>query len=244
MDTPMISLIIPMYNEGGIIKDTARTLDKYMKENFSEYEMLFSDDGSGDGSGEMVRELGLPNVRVIGYSENKGKGAAVRYAMLQAHGDIIIFTDADLAYGTEVIKKAYDTMTSQPEISMLIGSRNMTKDGYEGYTAIRRIASKLYIRVLCIVGGFDLSDSQCGFKAFRANAARDIFSRARVNGFAFDFESILWAKELGFKISEIPVKIINHRASTVNVFKDSFKMLRDIYKIRRHIDKERKADRK
>ena len=71
-----------------------------------------------------------------------------------------------------------------------------------------------------------------------------IFPRLEVNGFAFDFESILWAKELGFKISEIPVKIINHRASTVNVFKDSFKMLRDIYKIRRHIDKERKADRK
>ena len=92
--------------------------------------------------------------------------------------------------------------------------------------------SKAYIKVLCIVGGFKLSDSQCGCKAYKQTAAKDIFSRCKVDGFAFDFESIIWAQKLGFKIIEMPVKIINHRESTVRVFRDTAKMLRDLVRIR------------
>ena len=242
METPQITLVIPMYNENGIIEDTARTLDKYMSEHFESYEILFSDDGSKDGCGDTVRALALPSVRVTGYKDNKGKGGAIRHAMLEAQGEIIMFTDADLAYGTDVIKRAYDRMISQPETDMLIGSRNLSKDGYEGYTALRKLMSKVYIRLLGFIGGFRLSDSQCGCKAFRGNAAREIFKRAKVNSFAFDFECILWAQNLGFKISEMPVKIINHRASTVHIFRDTVKMLRDVYGIRRRVKKEFKAE--
>ena len=99
-----------------------------------------------------------------------------------------------------------------------------------------------FIKVLCIVGGFKLSDSQCGCKAFKREAAKEIFSRGKVNGFAFDFECILWAQSLGYKISEMPVKIINHRESTVHVFRDTFKMLKDVYKIRKRVKKESKAE--
>jgi dolichyl-phosphate beta-glucosyltransferase len=127
---------------------------------------------------------------------------------------------------------------SSPEASMLIGSRNLSKDGYEGYTAIRRIMSKAYIKVLCIVGGFKLSDSQCGCKAYRQTAAKDIFSRCKVDGFAFDFESIIWAQKLGYKIIEMPVKIINHRESTVRVFRDTARMLRDLVKIRVNVSRD------
>lgn len=242
METPMITLVIPMYNESSIIRDTAKKLDEYMRANFESYEMLFSDDGSNDGCGDMVRELDLPSVRVTGYAENHGKGCAIRHAMLEARGEITMFTDADLAYGTDVIKRAYDYLIANTSTGMLIGSRNLSKDGYEGYTALRKLMSKVYIRVLGIVGGFRLSDSQCGCKAFRGQAVKEIFSRAKVNGFAFDFESILWAQHLGIRIDEMPVKIINHRASTVNVFKDTFKMLRDIYGIRRRVKKEFKAE--
>ena len=206
------------------------------------YEILFSDDGSKDGCGDLVRELELPSVRVTGYEQNKGKGGAVRHAVLEAKGEIVMFTDADLAYGTDVIKRAYDKMTAEPEVSMLIGSRNLSKDGYAGYTPLRKLMSKVYIHLLGIIGGFRLSDSQCGCKAFRNKAAVEIFKRGKVNGFAFDFECILWAQNLGYKIAEMPVKIINHRASTVNVFKDTVKMLRDVYGIRKRVRKEYKAE--
>lgn len=225
-----------MYNESSIIADTAKTLSAYMAANFSDYEILFSDDGSRDGCGEIVRSLELPNVRVVGYEQNKGKGCAVRTAMLAAEGDAIMFTDADLAYGTDVIKEIYEIFENEPT-DIVIGSRNLNKDGYEGYTFMRKLASKTYIKVLCAVGGLKLSDSQTGCKAFSAKAAKDIFSRLEVNGFAFDFEAILWAQKLGYKFREMPVKIINHRESKVDLMKDAFKMMKDLRKMKKRIKK-------
>lgn len=226
-----------MYNESSIIKETAQTLSDYMSANFDDYEIIFSNDGSKDGCDKAVEEMNLPHVRVVGYEQNRGKGYAVRTAMLAAEGDIIMFTDADLAYGTDVIKRVYETFLANPDAHMVIGSRNLSKDGYEGYTAIRKLASKVYIKVLSIVGGFKLSDSQCGCKAFTGEAAKKIFSLCEVDRFAFDFECILWAVKFGMKIVEMPVKIINHRESKVNVLRDSFKMIRDILKMKRRIKK-------
>ena len=229
-----------MYNESSIIEDTARTLSDYMANNFEDYEIIFSDDGSRDGCKDLVEALKLPSVRVIGYEQNQGKGSAVRHGVLESSGDLVMFTDADLAYGTDVIKEVvdfYKENSANEELHMVIGSRNLHKDGYAEYTFLRKIASKIYIKVLCVVGGFKLSDSQCGCKAFRGDAAKEIFSRCRVNGFAFDFEAILWAGELGYTIKEIPVKIINHRESKVNVLKDSFKMLGDLRRIKKNVRK-------
>ena len=231
------SLVIPMYNEKSIIADTAKTLSDYMSEHFEDYEILFSNDGSKDGCDEIVRQLNLPNVRVTGYPVNQGKGCAVRTAVLEAQGDIVMFTDADLAYGTDVIARVADTFAANPDADMIIGSRNLSDDGYEGYTLMRKLASKTYIKVLCIAGGFKLSDSQCGCKAFRGEAAKKIFSRCEVNGFAFDFEAILWSQRYGCKIVEMPVKIINHRESKVHVISDTFKMLRDLRKMKKRIRK-------
>ncbi len=230
-----ISLCIPMYNENSIIADTARTLHEYMSKTFTDYEILFFNDGSKDGCDKTVEALGLPNVRVVGYPDNRGKGCAVRTALLAAEGDIIMFTDADLAYGTDVIKQVYDTFAENPDADMVIGSRNIHKDGYEGYTFIRKLASKIYIKVLCFVGGFKLSDSQCGCKAFTRETVAEIFPRCEVDGFAFDFEAILWATKLGKTIKEMPVKIINHRESKVHVFSDTFKMLGDLRRMKKRI---------
>ena len=232
-----ISLCIPMYNESSIIADTAKTLHEYMSANFESYEILFSNDGSKDGCDKIVEDMHLPNVRVVGYPVNQGKGCAVRTALLAAEGDIVMFTDADLAYGCDVIKQVYNEFAAHPNADMVIGSRNLNKDGYEGYTFIRKLASKTYIKVLCLAGGFKLSDSQCGCKAFTRETVQAIFPRCEVNGFAFDFEAILWATKMKKIIVETPVKIINHRESKVNVIKDTFKMLRDLRKMKKRIKK-------
>ena len=235
----MFSLIIPMYNEEKILPDTIETLHAYMESAFDDYEIVFADDGSTDRSRKIVEECGHERMRVVGYEKNRGKGCAVRCGMLAAKGDIRLFTDCDLAYGTEIIRTLYDKFTAAG-CDVMIGSRNLSGDGYEGYTALRRIVSKTYIRVLCTIGGFKLSDSQCGFKAFSAKAAEDVFSRCETDSFAFDFEAILFATKLGYKIAELPVKIINHRESKVNVLSDSIRMLRDLLQIKKHVKEQLK----
>ena len=104
-----ISLCVPMYNESSIIANTARELDKYMSQHFGDdYEIIFADDGSKDDSAKIVKDLNLPRVRVVGYSNNQGKGCAVRHGILASNGDTVIFTDADLAYGVDVIEEAVE----------------------------------------------------------------------------------------------------------------------------------------
>lgn len=238
-----ISVCIPMYNEASIIADNARKLWQYMEENFvtsdgmRDYEIIYSNDGSKDGCDKIVESLNLPGIKVVGYENNKGKGFAVKTAMLASAGDIVMFTDADLAYGTDVIKQMADTFDANPESLLVIGSRNLTEDGYSNYTMLRKIASKAYIKVLCIVGGFKLSDSQCGCKGFRREAVDQIFPRLEVNGFAFDFEALLWASKLRYKITEMPVSIKVHGESKVRIIRDTIKMLRDIIKMKRRINK-------
>lgn len=240
-----ISVCIPMYNESSIIAATAGTLTEALDRRFGEdYELLFSDDGSTDGSADLVRQLNLPRVRVVGYEKNRGKGCAVRTAMLAAEGDYVMFTDADLAYGTEVIGRVADAFEANPDCDVVIGSRNIGKDGYEGYTFMRKIASKTYIRVLCLMGGFRLSDSQCGCKAFTQRAAKEIFSRCETDGFAFDFEALMWADQLGYRIKELPVRIINHRESKIRLMRDSMKMLGDLRRIKKRVRRAAKAEKK
>ncbi len=238
-----ISVCIPMYNEAAIIADNAKSLWNYMEKNFvtpqgeRDYEIIYSNDGSKDGCDKIVESLALPGIKVVGYENNRGKGYAVKTAMLASTGDIVMFTDADLAYGTDVIKQMVETFDSNPDSQLVIGSRNLTEDGYSNYTLIRKIASKAYIKVLCIVGGFKLSDSQCGCKGFRREAVDQIFPRLEVNGFAFDFEALLWASKLKYKITEMPVSIKVHGESKVRIIRDTLKMLRDITKMKKRINK-------
>ena len=231
-----VSLVIPMYNESSIINDTLKTVSDYMESAFSDYEVLFSDDGSKDGCRAAVEAFHKEHnerISAVGYEQNQGKGAAIRHGVMNARGDIIIFTDCDLAYGLDVIKNAVEIFGNTPDADIVIGSRNLTDDGYEGYTFIRKLASKTYIKCLAIAAGFKLSDSQCGFKCFRREAAHSIFSTCEVNGFAFDFEALIKANNMGLKIAEMPVKIVNHRESKVNVLRDSIRMLRDVRRIKK-----------
>lgn len=232
-----ISLCIPMYNESSIIENTAKELDVYMHQHFGDdYEIIFADDGSRDGSADIVKGLGIKTVKVVGYPNNQGKGCAVRHGILASCGDIVIFTDADLAYGVDVIEEAVSIL-KKGEYPMLVASRAKHREGYEGYTPIRKLASKTYIKVLNLFGGIKISDAQCGFKAFDGEIGRKIFSLCKTNNFAFDLEVILWAQKMKLKIYEMPAKIINHRESKVNVLKDAVRMLKEIFVIKRNIRK-------
>ncbi len=246
-----LSVIIPMYNEKAIAADCASSLVKELEAdsvaNSYKYEIIFSDDGSTDGCGDCVREY-IRNASLIGGTvdvitspQNEGKGGAVRRGMLAASGDFIMFTDCDLAYGTEIIPQMFRTAIEVSEkddrCAVMIGSRAIHKDGYAGYTFIRKLASKTFKKMLCLAAGFKHSDSQSGIKIFRNDAAKAVFGLCTVNGWAFDFEALMIAEKLGFIIREYPVKVINHRESKINLMRDTFKMMKDVKEIKQRVDK-------
>ncbi len=233
-----VSLVIPMYNESSIIDVAIKTFSEYLKSKYEDWELIFVDDGSKDGCGDAVRKASEtePRIRLEGYPDNRGKGCAVRTGMLAAKGDIVVFTDCDNAYGEDAVGRMID-MFSESKADIIIGSRNLSKDGYKDYTFIRKLASKTYIKVIGIVAGFKFSDAQSGIKGFRREAAQKVFHNCEVDRFAFDLEAIMIAQKAGFKIEEMPVTIINHRESKVRVLRDAFKMLSDVRKMKKRIKK-------
>ena len=243
-----LSVIIPMYNENSIVTDTAAELgaylDDYCKTSGHTFELIFSDDGSADGCGNTLRDWIMAHpfvhgeIRVVTAEHNYGKGHAVGLGMASATGDYLLYTDCDLAYGVEVIGKAADAIAAAGT-DILIGSRNLSADGYEGYTFLRKLASKTYIQVLCLYAGFRLSDSQCGFKCFKANVGQALFAKNGTDGWAFDIEILLRATQAGYSITEFPVKILRHRASKIHLVRDSVRMLSDIRKIKRRLRAEK-----
>ena len=226
-----ISVIIPMYNESAIVTDTARTLTGYLEswcgERGHTFEVLFSNDGSHDDCG------------LVEADRNYGKGHAVGLGMAAASGDFVLYTDCDLAYGVDVIGEAA-LLWQEYGCDVLIGSRNLSEDGYAGYTFMRKLASKAYIKVLCLVAGFRLSDSQCGFKGFSREMGQAVFAENRTWGWAFDIEILLRSLRKNAVIREMAVKIINHRESKIHLVKDSIRMMRDILKIRKRLKEEAK----
>ena len=237
----MISLVIPVYNEEKIIAATIESVKVFMGKTFgAEYEVILVNDGSRDSTLEIAEgyAAGNRNIKIIALPQNRGKGGAVRAGMLAAEGDIIFFTDCDLAYGLEVIREGYEVFEKNKELDILIGSRRKHKEGFGSYSFLRKLMSLAYFMVLKIYGGIrQTTDSQSGVKGFRNGAAKKIFALCECDGWAFDLEALLTAEKLGFKIGEIPVKIVNHGDSKVDIIKDSVKMLKDISEIKKRVKK-------
>ena len=228
-----VSLVIPAYNESGIILDTIRTSSKRMSELSEDYEILIVNDGSTDNTAALVRECGDQNVSLVSYMPNRGKGCAVRSGMLAAQGDIIICTDADLAYGVDVFGAILERFENS-DAQLVIGSRRLEREGYRDYPAIRLLASKCFGLLVRIISGLKY-DTQCGIKGYRREAAERIFTECCTDGFAFDFEALMLADAMGMRVEQIGVSVVNHRDSRVNVLKDSLRMLRDVFKTRRRL---------
>ena len=239
------SVVIPMYNERDVIADTLRTLaetlEKAAERDGFDFEILVSDDGSRDGSREIVKSLSeelVPDrgtLRLISAEKNRGKGAAVRAGMLAMTGDWAAFTDSDLAYGAEVLP-AMLAEARRRGADLLIGSRAAAKDGYAGYTPLRRLASKVYLRLLSATAGFRHTDSQCGCKLFSRAAARSVFRECETDGWAFDFEALMLADRMGFSVEEYPVTVLRHRDSKVRIVRDSVRMLAEVRRIRKRLE--------
>lgn len=229
------SLVVPAYNESLIIGDTVKTLLDCLDKNFADYELVISDDGSTDDTKAIVESIKDPHLRCVGHFPNMGKGAAVREGILAAGGDVIACTDADLAYGTDIIPLIVAEL-EKGGCDLVIGSRKLHPEGYADYPPIRLLASRCFSFMTGVLAGFHY-DTQCGLKVYTASAARQIFSRCETDGFAFDFEAVMIAGRLGLMIGQYPAKIVNHRDSKVNVFRDSFRMFRDVIRIRKSVNK-------
>ena len=241
----IFSVVIPVYNEiagvSGCLDEITSRFDRDLPEGCG-YEIVISDDGSTDGTGEAVDrwmdshhpERG----KVVCHHEtvNSGKGKAVRLGFMDASGDYIMFTDCDLAYGCDTILAMFGRM-AESGYDILIGSRAIAKDGYEGYGFLRRTASKAYMKLIKAVSGFSHSDSQCGLKLFRAECGKKIFSMCTVDRWAFDFEVLMIADRMKLAVGEYPVKVLNHGESKIRLVSDSVKMLNDLRKIKKRVAK-------
>ncbi|MBR2461410.1 MAG: glycosyltransferase [Clostridia bacterium] len=232
----MLSLIIPVYNEEKNLPSTLPKLAEWLENGKGSREVVLSDDGSVDGSAEMICEWSEkhPGMRLVSAERNQGKGAAVRLGMLSAVGRYRVFTDCDLAYGLEAVRRIEERLMDTGA-GAVIGSRALHPSGYGEYSFVRRMMSKVYVDLLKVAGGLTQTDSQCGIKGFSADAAERIFSLCTVNGFAFDLEVLTVAKRLGIRTVEIAVNVLRHdqEASKVGLVKDTVKMLRDVRRIKR-----------
>ena len=230
-----VSVIIPAYNENSVIYENMLFLDEKCKEYFGDdYEIVVASDGSTDGTWDTVKEKLVPlGIVDAGYEKNLGKGGALRSGVAAASGDILVTTDCDIAYGTEVIREAVAFLEEHTEYNLLIGSRTKSKDGFEGYPLIRKLASKIYFTMISVIAGLKVSDSQSGFKVYRRDEGKKLFAPLETCGFAFDLEILMRATRFGYKIYEMPVKIIRHSESKINVVKDSVRMLKDVMRIKK-----------
>ena len=228
-----LSVIIPAYNEEKRLPQTLREIDKYLREQNYESEILVVSDGSKDKTVEVAKDLTseIKNLRVIDFKENKGKGFGVKEGMLKAEGEYRLFTDADSSTSIDQVEKMWPYLKEGFDI--VIGSRDIKGAILDPSQPWQRRftgeAFKLVRKI--IVGPLEIEDSQCGFKCFSKKAAENIFPKCLISRFSFDAEILILAKKLGYKIKEIPVYWKNDLASKVK-FKSMLKMALDLVKIR------------
>ncbi len=228
-----LSVVVPAYNEEGRLGKTLPHLWNGLKRRFASFEIIVVNDGSRDSTVSVVTRFAEthPEVRLISYDDNRGKGYAVRTGMLASRGRHVLFSDADLSTPLRELGKLLKKMAEGYDLA--IGSRARRESRIIEYQpAYRVLMGKTFNKVVRLLAVRGISDTQCGFKCFTRRAAHEIFADARIEGFSFDVEALYIAGFKGFRIAEVGVLWRNDPQSKVHPVKHSLQMFRDLLLIR------------
>jgi glycosyltransferase involved in cell wall biosynthesis len=232
-----LSIVIPAYNEAQRIEPTLRSIDTFLAASDLTYEIVVVDDGSADDTVALVDQLTreLPFVRCIATRPNRGKGHAVRVGMLASRGAVRLMCDADGSIPAAMIPTVVNPLRlGQADIA--IGSRYVGGASFQRKQPwYRRWWSRIANRVVqrTLVGG--IQDTQCGFKAFTAQAADQIFCRTLIDGWAFDLEALALARRMGFHVTECGVTWSDDPRSKINPIRDAINVVRELITIRSNL---------
>ena len=217
-DEIYLSVVIPAYNEEKRIKKTLLEADKFLSSRNYSYEIIVADDGSSDGTVELIKNLSkdIKNLRVIDNQENHGKGYVVRQGLMEAKGKYRLFMDADNATTVDQVqnllpffKEGYDVAIGDRELK---GSQ--IKKHQPFYKEMLGDLGNLLIQALAVPG---IKDTQCGFKCFSAELVENIFPKLKIDRWGFDIEILALAKKFSYKIKTVPVVWINDEESKVSM---------------------------
>jgi dolichyl-phosphate beta-glucosyltransferase len=228
-----ISIVIPAFNESTRLGPTLDRVLEFICEQSWDVEVIVVDDGSRDGTAELVREYARrsPIVRLVQNEGNRGKGYSVRNGVLHAQGAIVLFTDADLSSPIEEAPKLIAALEAGADVA--IGSRWVRSDlQTQRQSVARQVMGRTFNLLLRALLSLDFKDTQCGFKAFRRTAAITLFSLQRTEGWGFDPEILFLANRLGFRVAEIPVVWAHDEGSRIRPVVDGMMMLWEMLRIR------------
>jgi glycosyltransferase involved in cell wall biosynthesis len=235
--SPSISIVIPAFNEAGRIGGSLRSIADFARRVATRLELIVVDDGSSDDTAS-IANAHLPRLRhvegrVLRYSQNRGKGYAVRYGLLAARAPYAVFTDADLSTPIEELPRLVRAI-SAGEADLTFGSRALNRSLIGVHQPRRReLAGRAFNVALRLATGLPFRDTQCGFKAFRMSVCRPLIEAGTIDGFGFDIELLYEAHRAGLRLQEIPVRWNHREGSKVNCLRDGLGMLGDIVAVRR-----------
>jgi dolichyl-phosphate beta-glucosyltransferase len=233
-----LSIVIPAYNEQARIADTLLKVKAFLQKWPHRSEVVVVDDGSKDLTLEVVKTIDIfgevmheqDSTRITTDVTNRGKGEAVRRGLLLAHGKYVLFSDADLSTPIEEVDKLLSALEAGADVA--IGSRRLPTSEVDPQPFHRQVMGWVFstlVRTLAVPG---IRDSQCGFKCYRHDAARRLAEAQRMPGFSFDVEHLFLARRFGWRIAEVGVKWVDAPGTKVKPVRDSWRMLRDLFRIR------------
>ena len=231
--SPLLSIIIPAFNEQSRIKKSLEKICSTLGPIYQSYEVIVVNDGSRDSTGEKVKAFSKehPEVKLIEYQENRGKGYAVRLGVMCSRGQFVLFSDADLATPIEETTPFLDLL--QDDYGVVMASRTIPGSQIVGWRPWHRLLSgKLFNLLVRLLAVPKLTDTQCGFKGFTRESALKIFSNCQIDGFAFDVEVLYLANKYGFRIKEVPVRWHNSPQTKVNVLRHTIPMLEELLQVK------------
>jgi dolichyl-phosphate beta-glucosyltransferase len=228
-----LSIVVPAYNEEKRLGTTLDRLTAYMGAQGYSYEILVVDDGSVDGTVDLIRERARRrgDIRLVKNAVNRGKGYSVRHGIEEARGEYSLFSDADLSTPIEDVEKLFPKLKKGFDVA--IGSRALKESDVRVHQPwYRELMGKTFNKIVRLIVLHGIKDTQCGFKLFKTSVAKEVFSRQRIERFSFDVEALFIAQKRGYRIAEVPVTWYNSPSSTVSVMSDPIRMFTDVVRIR------------